>query len=142
MNPLTEWEAFKTTLRGTFMFITGILLKNTQQHTVELKTAMTSAETAYASNPTPTNRDTWLQCRRGYELCLLDLTQKRMLHTTQTSFEHGNKPGLLAYLTRPEHSPVSILWIMTAQGQISDAPRDIMETFLLQGPVLVQSRIH
>lgn len=86
MDPLTEWEAFKTKLRGTFISISGILHKNTQQHTVELEMAMTSAETAYAFDPTPASRDIWLQCRRGYELCLLDLTQKRMLHITQKSF--------------------------------------------------------
>lgn len=37
---------------------------------------------------------------------------------------------LLAYLTRPEHPPISILQIFTAQEQINDAPRDIMEKFL------------
>lgn len=37
---------------------------------------------------------------------------------------------LLAYLTRPEDSPISIPHIMSTQGQIRDTPRDIMETFL------------
>lgn len=54
-----------------------------------------------------------------------------MLHATQKSFEHGNKTGhLLAYLTRPDRPPISIPRILTAQGQISDAPGEIMETFL------------
>lgn len=113
VDPLTEWGAFKTTLRA-LVSITGVLRKNTQQHTVELRTTMTAAKRAYASDPSLTIREAWLQGRRKYELRLLDLTQKRMLHVTQKSFEHGNKAGsLLAYLTRPEYSPISIPRIMT-----------------------------
>lgn len=72
VDPLNESEAFKTTLRGTFMSIIGILRKDTQQHTVELEASMLSAENAYAFDPSPDNRDTWLQCRRRYKLRLLD----------------------------------------------------------------------
>lgn len=69
-DPLTEWEAFKSTLRGAFMSVTGILRKNMQQHTVELEAELTSAENTYTSDPSSPNRDTWLQCRRKYELRL------------------------------------------------------------------------
>lgn len=54
-DPLTEWEAFKTTLRGTFVSITGVLYKNNQQLTLELETTMTAAERVYTSNPSPTS---------------------------------------------------------------------------------------
>lgn len=58
VDSLTEWEAFKSTLWGTFMSITGLLRKNAQQHTVELEAEMTSSETTYTSDPSLTNRDT------------------------------------------------------------------------------------
>ena len=126
-----EWDAFKTTLRGTFMSITGVLRKNNRMLTEELETVMVGAESAYASNPASDTREAWLQSRREYELRLLDLTQKRMLHATQKSFEHGNKAGrLLADLTRPDHSPISIPLILTAQGPISDNPVDILDSLL------------
>lgn len=54
-----------------------------------------------------------------------------MLYTSQKILEHGNKPvRLLAYLTRPHHSSISIPRILTSQGLISDAPFEIVETFL------------
>lgn len=130
-DPLTEWEAFKTTLRGTFMSITGALRKNTQKSTEELESTMLAAESAYVRNLDPNTRDTWLYRYREYELHLLDLTQKRMLHSAQKTFEHGKEAGrLLAYLTRSEYSPLSIPRILPFQGQISDIPQDIVETFL------------
>lgn len=50
-----------------------------------------------------------------------------MFYVTQKTFEHGNKAGhLLAYLTRPDHTPISIPWILTPQGHVSD----IVEAFL------------
>lgn len=91
----TEWEAFKTMLRGTFMSIKGVIRQNNRQRTEELETAMLTAESAYATNPNFDTRNEWLQSRREYELRLLDHTQKRMLHTTQKVFEHGNKAGRL-----------------------------------------------
>lgn len=105
------------------MAITGVIRKNNRQLTGELETAMVQAETVYASNPTPYRRVAWSQKRSEYELHLLDLTQKHMLHATQKSFEHSNKARrLLAYLTRPDRPPISIPRILTSQGQISDAP--------------------
>lgn len=68
VDPPTEWDAFKSTLRGTFMSITGILRKNNKMRTEELENAMLSAESAYASNPVSDTRETWLQCRREYEI--------------------------------------------------------------------------
>lgn len=52
-NPSTEWEVFKTTLRGTFMSITSILRKNIQQYTEELEQAMLAAESAYTTDLDP-----------------------------------------------------------------------------------------
>lgn len=47
-----------------------------------------------------------------------------MFYVTQKTFEHGNKAGhLLAYLTRPDHTPISIPWILTPQGHVSDIVR-------------------
>lgn len=117
VDPSTEWDAFKSTLRGDFMSITGIVRKNNQMRTEELENAMVCAESKYASNPASDTRETWLQSRGEYELRLLNLTQKCMLHVSQKSFEYGNKAGrLLAYLTRPDHSPISIPRIFTTQG--------------------------
>lgn len=116
-DPLTEWEAFKTTLRGTFTAITGVLRKNIQKHTEDLETTMLTAESAYVASPDSDTRDIWLQCRRAYKLRLLDPIQKRIPHTAQKSFEHSNNAGrLLAYLTRPDRSPISIPCILTSQG--------------------------
>ena len=142
VDPSTEWDTFKTTLRGTFMSITGVLCKNNRMLTEELETVMVHAESAYASNPASDTSKAWLQSRREYELRLLDLMQKRMLHATQKSFEHGNKAGLLlAYLIRPDNSPISIPRILTAQGPISDNPGDILDSFLCFYKDLYTSRV-
>lgn len=63
-DPLAKWEAFKTTLWGTFMSTTGVLRKNTQQRTEELENAMPAAESAYVQNPDPVSQYAWLyRCR-------------------------------------------------------------------------------
>lgn len=142
-GPSTAWEASKAVLRGTFMFITGILCKNTQQHTEELQNTMMVTETAYVQNPSTAMLTPWLHSRREYELCLLDLTKKRMLYVTQKTFEHGNKAGrLLAYLTRSDRTPISIPRILTSQDKISDVPQDITGAFLSFYRNLYTTRAH
>lgn len=48
---------------------------------------------------------------------------------------------LLAYLTRPNRTPISIPRIITTQGKISDTPGDFMETFLDFYKSLYTSRV-
>lgn len=137
----TAWDASKAVLRGTFMSITGILRKNAQQCTEELESALLKAEVEYSQNSHALSR--WLHCCREYELCLLDLTKKRMLYVTQKIFEHGNKAGrLLAYLTRSDCSPVSVPRILVSGNTISDVPQDIAEAFLSFYQDLYTSRAH
>lgn len=52
VNPDIEWEAFKTSIRDTFMSITGMLRKNTKICTEELESAMLKAGTEYNESPT------------------------------------------------------------------------------------------
>lgn len=47
---------------------------------------MLQAEADYNDTPTPHTHAAWLHCSRKYELRLLDLTEKRMLYTSQKFF--------------------------------------------------------
>lgn len=54
-----------------------------------------------------------------------------MLYTTPKTFEHGNKAGrLLAYLARPEYTPISIPWIQLSTGHIGNTLQGIVNAFL------------
>lgn len=77
------------------MSITGALSNNTQQRTEEPENTMLAAESAHVRNPNPDTPDIWLYSRGEYELHLIDLTQKQMLHIAQKTFEHGKKAGRL-----------------------------------------------
>lgn len=87
---------------------------------------MVAAEAAYAVNPDLATRTSWLHCRREYELHLLEHMFFSKVHVTQKSFEHGNKAcRLLAYLTRPNRTPISSPRILTSQDMVSDVPQKI-----------------
>lgn len=130
MSYSTIWEALKAYLRGQIISYAAHEKKERGRRLADLSQQIKLVDNKYATSPSPSLYKDRLLLQSEFNSLSIKQTERLLLKTKQTYYEHCDKAGrLLSHQLKQSSADRTITEIRTEQGTISSHPTIINDQF-------------
>ena len=136
----TQWDAFKSVIRGRFISLAAYVKKKRELQRENLIQEIAKLETEYKYNGSAKVYKNLMTAKKQLEILEVNKIEKAMMYTKQTYFEFNNKASkLLARYIKIKQQHHQVTTIRNQKGTLETHPEGIAEVFRSFYKTLYQS---